>query len=553
MSMWGTEIRGGAIYFLEIRTQSLKAKLEGIDMRWFISFIKREYNLLLPFILTVVIAQNVEFFVRSTYPNNSFIKSPFFLTLVISLDMLIATIYILLTLWSHTQENDQEYHCASESIIKYYKVCNGDLPNHDICGFAELLSIEGGVEKGEEIWIVTENIDDDINHPELSSVIEENLKRGVIYYYFLIRDSLHPDPTLIYNADFFKNKYKRYLGKTLHIIEIGERLIIPETYIIVYNALSSTKRTGFLAVEVGSDASKFSYQKLEDSNFHAIYNHLKNARALARPIKHSKAQRKTAKSSTFLVRRNKIVLFFNIVYSFFTVVLLEAIQMPGISSIESALQIIMPTIIITISSCFLIRVIDNVLEYKNNELLKCAKDNGIYSFLLLKSETVASDLESKCALQKEKTIDDMRLVTADHIPRPQKYNRAYILSSFSKEACFDHYRKLVEHLIRKNSSIEILFLLPDNLVTQGRSQHINDIRADYPKNITISRLNEGENIFLSHACDIICLIGEKTTDTVVYLLLGTNCNPIYKAIDISYVPEGYLAQILGRIGNIVDS
>ena len=229
-------------------------------MKYFFKYIKREYKLLMPFIITVINVQNLEFFFRVNYPASSFVISPYFLSFAIICDMMIAALYILLTLWNHVKMNNLDNNYISDSIKKHYIVYNGNAPDYNIYNFKYISGKERSISKNEEIWIVSENLSDDIFHPDLSKIVEENLKKGVTYCYFVVKDSPLADPTLIYSIDLLENKHRKYLDKTLFIIYLEEKLIVPEAYIIIYNATSDTRRKGYFAVEIGNDTKSYLYQ-----------------------------------------------------------------------------------------------------------------------------------------------------------------------------------------------------------------------------------------------------------------------------------------------------
>ena len=289
---------------------------------------------------------------------------------------------------------------------------------------------------------------------------------------------------------------------------------------------------------------------MKDRDLFANYNCLKAEKANAK-IDNKRTRKPIKSGKEEIINRDNIIINIDIVYSFLSIIFLRIISTSRISSIEAALQIIIPTLFITVSSCYLVRMIDQVLDYKNVELLSYIEGIQMYNYLLYENEAVINELEHMSLLQFNDTLLNMKLIPIECLYSSIVIaNEIYILTGISKEIQSTNFNNWIDKLVSVNDKFSIKFLLTGSLTTQGRDMYIQSIQRRHPGITYAKRINERKNYYWAHACDIICVVGETTNDITAYLLLGTDTNAIYRKIDCSYVSETYLAQVLGRIQSI---
>lgn len=173
-------------------------------------------------------------------------------------------------------ENRNNFREAAINDIKRYNALkNSNIVDYKLYDFDFITKKEQSVKKGSEIWIITGDLEEDVNNQDLGEIINANLKKGVVYRYFISKVNNQVSGKARSGIESLKESYDSFWDSRLFVTEINSQLIAPDIDIIIYNATDvATKREGYTCVEIGNNSDTYVYQRLDGQIVGEIYTKL---------------------------------------------------------------------------------------------------------------------------------------------------------------------------------------------------------------------------------------------------------------------------------------
>ena len=173
------------------------------------------------------------------------------------------------------EDRIQNSNNAIDSAFLLTELDKGNIVSSKLYCYEYVTNIEKGLKKGDEIWCVSSDIEEDAKNEDLRRIIFNNLKKGVSYKYFISPEG----KTISEKARWGKNvlmEYNAKYNKRLLFFDIKEELIVPDLDIIIYNASDINKRIGYVCIEIGDDQDKYVYQQISKTTLQGICDILQN-------------------------------------------------------------------------------------------------------------------------------------------------------------------------------------------------------------------------------------------------------------------------------------
>ncbi len=518
-------------------------------MKSFLEALKKDYKLLISYLVTLLNYYCFIIFLYNKFQNSKFLLSPYSLLLFLAVSVILCIGYVLIYFKNEKTilKNDFNQLDKVENIINnYFELQKGNLINQNIYSIDYIKKKEKNCSKNAEIWIVTGDLEEDVNNNEIFSIIGTNLKKGVTYRYFISKVAGEISPIAKNGRNKLENKYRKYLNKKLFFYEIDSELIIPDIDITIYNAtnLDSDKRDGYVCVEIGDNDKSYSYQKISNKSLIVICDKLSNcfARKKERRIKKTNYSSKKYKNKT-----NSLVL---IVYNALFVVMLATLNFTKIYSITSALSSLIPSLITIIITYIIIVSIDSLFSMYKDEQVNFKKKQANYEKVLLHND-ITNTLEKVIENFQKNIFNTMNIgFEKDILNISKDCNTIWILTDLSRDIASIQFMNWLKSTMDSNCNIQIKILLPDSAKIKGRRALLEQLDEKYKSRIKLCTINENTHYLWANSYGIIYFETTGLNNTL-YISLGADGNVVFKKIDRILLDIIEINDILGILEEMI--
>ena len=410
--------------------------------------------------------------------------------------------------------------------------------------FDHMVEIEPESDKGDEIWCITGDLEEDAKNEELKEIIHENLKNGVVYRYFITR--IGEGESISEKAKWGKEKllhdHAEY-KKRLKFVEIREELIAPDIDIIIYKANSLVNRVGFVCVEIGDDQNTYIYQLLKQTTLQGIYEKLAAYNNTEKKKLYLKLIQGIHKCISFFVKHLSRLYFSA---SVLAVILIGYFQ---IGFISSAALFLIPAIIEVLITFVLMTTI-NESDLAYNEALTKALNNESVLANIINSQAVQLMAEKA----KEKALDELMHQKGlghakDSICIDEKCLAIWILSDLSYDIANSEFYEWLEECMNSYSELVCNIIYPQDNTTRGRLDRARRLERTYTSRVNLFSIEDISAHYIWSKTHGIIFIENKTGQHDVYISLYGSDNSFYKRVITN---EEEASTLLGRLNNMAD-
>lgn len=311
--------------------------------------------------------------------------------------------------------------------------------------------------------------------------------------------------------------------------------------IIIYNAQSDLKES-FVCVEIGNDENSYSYLKIDKNTQSRIYNQLcKDAPQNLKEKTRNKKVDNQAKSP-------KKALIFNWIDAGYSLIALglSVFQFQKINSIESALKVFVPTLVIIIVTYTLLNLLDNITA-RLTDAIKRYKQNEAEYTKIISSDQFVKELESAIRDLEQELLDRMRFGDAKKILGINNYYReVWILTNLSRELKSPDFKEWLESLLTTNTNVKLHLLYPDGMLSKGRESIVNALLHKFPNRVFNKSINENRHYIWANTYGVLYFISDEDED-LVFISLGSDGNVVFKKVDSEIISEEGMATIIGKL------
>lgn len=438
-------------------------------------------------------------------------------------------------------QRTEETQSALESAKFLAELHRGNIVSSKIYSFDHVAQIERESVKGDEIWCITGDLEEDSKNTDLGSIISNNLRNGVVYRYFITRVG-----DIISNKASWGEKTLREANlaykNRLIFIKANEELIAPDIDIIIYKANHVNERIGFVCVEIGDDQNTYVYQKINKITLQGICDKLMAYDIVEnRPNFFAKLFSKIHKAMHFFVEH------LSIIYLVFSTGGLALLSFTKIVSLTTAIMFLLPAILESfITIALMIGITDFVSAYKKI-VMETSKNEDILASIINSQEikSVTEDLKKKTL---DKLMHQKGLGHANKILQiDENCSTIWILSNLSHDiANQDFYNCLISNL-ELYPNLKCYVLYTNGTAALGRTSKLKNLKNKYQDRIkTYPIANISPHYIWSETYGIIFLENiNKQHD--VYVSLGRGNDAFYKNV---ITTEEEVATLLGRLTKI---
>lgn len=139
----------------------------------------------------------------------------------------------------------------------------------NIYSLKSLEQIEKKVECNEQIWVLTSDVKLETTVSNISQIMDDNLKKGVYYKYF-IPDTIKNSATILQ----LENKNKTYSNFDLIVLDMHYKFLFEKIDVIIYYP-DNVKRKGFICINFSNNSETHYFKKLSDEDLLNLIGQLK--------------------------------------------------------------------------------------------------------------------------------------------------------------------------------------------------------------------------------------------------------------------------------------
>ena len=427
---------------------------------------------------------------------------------------------------------------TSKAIIELNK---GNIISSGIYNFDYVTKIERESIKNDEIWCITGDLEEDSQNAELGNVITNNLKRGVVYNYFIT----HVGGTISNKASLGKQKLtenNKAYEKRLNFFDVNEELVAPDIDIIIYKANNIKERIGFVCVEIGDDQDTYVYQQIDQATLQGIYDKLKS---------YNKTRKGNNWLLSFLNVTKKVIYFcinnLSFAYLILSACVLAVLGFNKIFSWSSAILFVVPAVIETLIAIILLTLIAN-LNYVYEEALNEAVENESVLADMINSKGIklaVDDMKKNIMkdLMKKKSLGHAK----DILKIDDKCSTVWLLSDLSHDIANDDFYGWLNDSLTANINLKCKIIYTKGTAAVGRSSKIKALKDKFSNRVEVFTIDDTSihNIW-SKTHGIVFL--EKNDDkNSVYISIGSSKDTFYKSV---IATEEEISTLLGRLTDI---
>lgn len=417
----------------------------------------------------------------------------------------------------------------------------GNIVSSEMYSFEYVTKIERECIKGDEIWCITGDLEEDSKNDELGSTINENLKKGVNYIYFIthLGDTISNKASL--GIKTLQEANAKYVKK-LKFIEINEELIAPDIDIIIYKANHINKRIGFVCVEIGDDQNTYIYQKLTQATLQGIfdilgsYNNSKNQKNIFAAL-----FGKIHKFISYCVRN------LSIPYFFISAIILAILKFGKIMSWVGVLLFVGPAFIEFLITFGLMIVIKESGSFYKDELAKTVKNESLLANIVNSNEiqeaTEIMKQNKLSSLMQKKGLGQAKEVFCID----SSCFAIWILSDLSYDIANQGFYDWLKNSLNTNNDLVCNILYTKEPAAVGRTNKIDRLKSKYSNRVNIVPLKNISTHYIWSKTHGIILIESVDKQADVYISLGEGNSIYYKKV---ITTEEESSTLLGRLNNI---
>ncbi len=421
---------------------------------------------------------------------------------------------------------------AENTVLEYDELQNGNLIKEKIYGFHHVTELEQSISKGQEIWIISGDIEEDTQNQSLVDVIGNNLDRGVIYRFMVSK--VNGEITDIANTGKQKleQNYSDHLNKNLFITDIPCELVAPDVDIIIYDATApkADSRKGFVCIEIGQNNDSYSYQKLSTDQVIKLQKQIDglHGKTISKKIESNTASNITNSSIKDIVQ---------VIYWFITACLYALFTIKKTFSLNITTSTVITAIVLWIITIVALEFVGFLVE-KVGKYMDTIDNNGkIYTNIIKESE-VSSVISKKMKEKETEIFGIMQLGNiSDIVKIRDDCDCVWILSDLSHDIASKAFRNWIKEILSEHEKVKCRILYPNNTCSQGRISRVKGLISDYPdkikcKKLSQSSIDEDSHYMWSQTYGVL-FFSNSNSEHQLYISLGTAEDPLYKAVDIS--------------------
>lgn len=421
---------------------------------------------------------------------------------------------------------------AENTVLAYDELQNGNLVKEKIYGFHYVTELEKSISKGQEIWIISGDIEEDTQNQSLVDVIGDNLDRGVIYRFMISKVNGEITDTANTGKQKLEQNYSDHLNKNLFILEIQYELVAPDVDIIIYDATApkADSRKGFVCIEIGQNNDSYSYQKLSTDQVIKLQKQISGLHGKTIP---KKIEKSTASNTT----NSSIKEIVQVIYWFITACLYAVFAIKKTFSINITTSTVIIAIALWLITIAALEFIDSLVGNVKTYMDTIDNNRRIYTNIIKEPEV--SSVISKKMKEKETIIyDQMHLGSiSDIVKVKDDCDCIWILSDLSHDIASEAFRNWITHIFSEHGKMKCRIIYPQNTLTEGRIFRVKGLISDCPGKIECKKLNkssvdEASHYMWSQTYGIL-FFSNSNSEHQLYISLGTAEVPLYKAVNIS--------------------
>lgn len=410
-----------------------------------------------------------------------------------------------------------------------------------IYSFDHVTQIERDSIKGDEIWCISGDLEEDSKNSDLINIITDNLRKGVVYKYFVtpVGDTISNEASWGEKKLLEINKaYK----KRLMFIKTNEELVAPDIDIIIYKANRINERIGFVCVEIGDVQNTYVYQKIDRITLQGTCDRLSA---------YTTAKKQFRFPSQIYVGIHKTLHFcvdhLSIAYFLISLFVLAFLNFSKIGSLTSAVSFLLPAIIeFLITVTLMMRITDSISTYKDALTISSRNEDTLAGFINSKEIKSATETLEKNTL--DALMDQKGLGHTDKILYIDgNYTAMWLLSDLSHDIANQSFYDWLMRKLEVFRDFVCNILYTTGNASTGRIPRLNRLREKYPDQVRVFPLDNISTHYIWSKTHGIILIENTNMQHDVYISLGTGNNTFYKKV---ITTEEESSTLLGRLANI---
>jgi len=471
-----------------------------------------------------------------TIINNSFIA-----LIIVSLVDIAMCLGYLSTIIKSDGIQVQEIPAEVDSAVKFasdlMELQRGNIQSSDIYNYEYVTNIEANISKGEEIWIVSGDLEEDTQNGELEQLIAENLKNGVRYKYFITKENGKVSNKANLGKAKLQNQNEAYL-KRLSFEEIDQELFAPDIDIIIYNASNVDTRIGFACVEIGDDSQTYIYQKIDERILQGIYDSLSRNIKNKRNFRIGQIIKNLAQKGLLFCVKN-----LSIPYAVISYGILAIMSFNKIMTIRNLIMFVAPAIGETFITFLLAVIFSDLISNYKNILYKSGSDEKMLASIF-NSQEIKYVTEQMKGQKLEEIKKSKKLGNAKEILRIDKRCKCiWILSDLSHDISNEVFCDWLMEEMEKNKRLNCKFIHTEDPAAVGRTSDLKEIQEAYAPRITDKALGDSSAHFIWSETYGIVFAQNHGKSHDVYISIGNGNDTFYKCVLLN---ENESATLLGR-------
>lgn len=488
------------------------------------------------------------FFVPNTQGNITFSYVHF-------IAIIIPAIFDLLLCWGFVHscvranindscKSSDEAKSASEKAKELLYLKRGDITTSGIYSFNHVAQIERDSIEGDEIWCISGDIEEDSKNDELGNIISDNLKKGVVYKYFVTRVDSEISPKANLGEQTLREANLKYKNR-LFFIKTQEEFIAPDIDIIIYKANQLEKRIGFVCVEIGEDRNTYVYQKIDPITLQGICDKL---------ISYSTSRKKanvfkTVYNGLCLILRS-FIKYLSVPYAILSAGVLTLLSFSKIVSWESAVLFLIPAAIeFLITIAFTTGLNDIVSDYKDIIAEESEVENTLADIINSPEVSPLISIMKKTALEKLMNQKDMG-IASKILKVDSNCSTIWLLSNLSYDIANQDFYDWLQNELKAHPNTNCHILYIQNTAAEGRRRKLDQLVREHPQQIKVHGMqNISAHLIWSQTHGII-LIENNNGQHGVYISLGSNNEAFFKKVITTESESATLLGLLSRIADI---
>ena len=435
-------------------------------------------------------------------------------------------------------DETQETLKTAKSLIELQ---HGNIVSSGIYSFDYVTQIERKSIKGDEIWCITWDLEEDSKNSELGSIIKNNLNNGVIYRYFITRDGETISNKASWGEQTLREANAAHKNRLI-FIRVNEELVAPDIDIIIYKANHVNERIGFVCVEIGDDQNTYVYQRIDKITLQGICDKLKAYDIGKKKINiFEKLHIKIHRALDFFVKH------LSIAYFIVSVGGLALLSFSKIVSFVSAIMFLIPALVeFLITFALLVGIIDPISLYKEDLTIALKNEETLAS--IISSQKVKASIEE---LKKNALSTLMRQKGLGHaneiLQIDENCSTIWILSDLSHDIANQDFYSWLTQKLAQFPKLECNIIYTKGTAAVGRENKLKGLKNQYHDRVKTFPIDNVSAHYIWSETHGIIFLENTNKQHDVYVSLSGSSNAFYKNV---ITTEEEAATLLGRLTSI---